>query len=249
MSDNCKALECESCDDWYHAVCVGIPNAMYKGLVSGNGNDKIGSLWFCKTCLVNNRGFISSSSARPLTQTNEDSPKGLSQRSPNSEISDILNSEQGNSIKSNPSTSNNDKQEWKTVKNSSKQPKGAVKSHLIETKNKYSILGRLEDSVDFEFTLVGDYIIKEHVDIFCNGGRKIHSRLCIPGGNINNISDVVSKLGDSRGHIVTHVETNNLVQRSYGYRNRQIPNRNSEEIHRDFRKLINTLGQRNKKSF
>ncbi len=96
---------------------------------------------------------------------------------------------------------------------------------------------------------MGDSIIKEQVDIFCNGGRKIRSRLCVPGGNINNVSDVVSNLGDSRGHIVTHVGTNNLVQRSYGYRNRQIPNRNSKEIHRDFRKLINTLGQRNKKSF
>ncbi len=41
------------------------------------------------------------------------------------------------------------------------------------------------------------------------------------GGNINNISDLVSKLGDSRGHIVTHEGTNTLVQRSYGFRNRQ----------------------------
>ncbi len=93
---------------------------------------------------------------------------------------------------------------------------------------------------------MGDSIIKEQVDIFYNGGRKIFSKICIPGGNINNISDVVSNLGDSRGHIVTHVGTNNLVQRSYGYRNRQIPNRNSEEYIRDFRKLINTLVQRNK---
>ncbi len=133
---------------------------MYKGLVSGNDNDKIGLLWFCKTCLVNIRGFIRSSSARPLTQTNEDSPKGLSQRSPNSEISEILKSEQGNtnSIKSNPSTSKNDKQEWKTVKNSSKR---AVKSHIVETKNKYSILGRLEDSVGCEFTVVQDSKMKE----------------------------------------------------------------------------------------
>ncbi len=248
VTDNCKGLECESCDDWYHAGCVGIPNAVYKGLVSGNGNDKIGFLLFCKTCSVGIRGFIRSSSARPLTQTqtNEDSPKGLSQRSPNSEI---LNSEQGNNIKSNPTTSKNDKQEWKTVKNSSKQPKGAVKSHIVETKNKYSILGRLEDSIDFEFMLVEYSIIKEQVDIFCNRGRKMRSRLCIPGGNINNISDVVGNLGDTREHIITHVGTNNLVQRSYGYRNRHVPNRNSEEIHKDFRQLINTLGQRNKKSF
>ncbi len=119
----------------------------------------------------------------------------------------------------------------------------------METKNKYSILDRLEDSVDCEFMLVVDSIIKERVDIFCNRGRKMCSRLCIPGGNINNISDVVSNLGDSRGHIVTHVGTNNLVQKSYGYRNREIPNRNSEEIHKDFRQLINTLGQRNKKLF
>ncbi len=55
--------------------------------------------------------------------------------------------------------------------------------------------------------------------------------------------------GDSRGHIVTHVGTNNLVQKSYGYRNREITNRNSEEIHKDFRQLINTLGHRNKKLF
>ncbi len=68
-------------------------------------------------------------------------------------------------------------------------------------------------------------------------------------GNVNNISDVVSKLGDSRWHIFTPVGTNNLVQRSYGYRNRQVPHRNSEYIHKDFRQLINTLGQRNKKSF
>ncbi len=72
VTDNCKALECESCDDWYHAGCVGIPNVVYKGLVSENGNDKIGLLWSCKTCLVNIRGFISStsSSAIPLTETN-----------------------------------------------------------------------------------------------------------------------------------------------------------------------------------
>ncbi len=111
----------------------------------------------------------------------------------------------------------------------------------METKNKYSILGRLEDSIDCELTLVGDSIIREQVDIFFNRGRKIRNRLCIPGGNIKNISDVVSKLGNSRGHVVTHVETNNLVQKSYGYRNKQVPNRNSEEIHSDFRQLINTF--------
>ncbi len=49
--------------------------------------------------------------------------------------------------------------------------------------------------------LVGNSIIKEQVDIFCNRGRKICNRLCIPGGNIQNISDVVSKLGNSRGHV------------------------------------------------
>ncbi len=185
-------------------------------------------------------------SVRPLTQTNEDSPKGLSQRPPNTKI---LNNEQGNRNITDPTTSKNYNQEWRTVNNSSKQPKEAIKSHIVETKNKYSILRRLEDSVDCEFTLLGNSMIKEEVDIFCNRGRKIWSRLCIPGGNIKNISDVVSKLEDSRWHVVTHVGTNNLVQRSYGYRNRQVPNRNSEEIHRDFRQLINTLGQRNKKSF
>ncbi len=134
-------------------------------------------------------------------------------------------------------------------KNSLEQPKGAGNTQTVETKNKYSILGGLEDSVDCELTLVGDSIIREQLDIFCNRGRKIHNRLCIPGGNIKNISEVVSKLGNSRGHVVTHVGTNNLVEKSYGYRNKQVPNRNSEEIHSDFRQLINTLGQRNKKSF
>ncbi len=132
----------------------------------------------------------------------------MSQRSPNSEI---LNSEQGNSIKSNPSTSKNDKQEWKTVNNSLKQPKGAGNTQIVETKNKYSILGRLKDGIDCKLTLVGDSIIREQVDIFCNRGRKMRSRLCIPGGNINNFSDVVRNLGDSRGHIVTHVGTNNIM--------------------------------------
>ncbi len=198
VTDKCKGLEGELCDDWYHAGCVGISNAVYKGLVSGNSNAKIGLLCFCRTSLVSTRGFIRSSSVRPLTQTNEDSPKGLSQRPPNLEI---LNSEQGNSNKSNSNTSKNDKQEWMTVKNSSQQPKGAIKNNIVEIKNKYSILRRLEDSVDCEFTLVGDSIIKEQVDIFCNRGRK----MC--GINIYNISDVVSILGDSRGHIVTHIQT------------------------------------------
>ncbi len=75
VTDKGKGLECELCDDWYHAGCVGIPNAVYNGLVSGNGNDNIGLLCFCKTCLVSISGFIRSSSARPLTNTNEDSPK------------------------------------------------------------------------------------------------------------------------------------------------------------------------------
>ncbi len=115
VTDNCQALECDKCDDWYHAGCVGFPNATYKGLLAVNGSDKLGLLWFCKTCLANIRGYISTSSVRPRTQTNEDSPKGSSQRSPNSEI---LNGKQGNSnsITSNPSTSKNDKQEWKTEK-------------------------------------------------------------------------------------------------------------------------------------
>ncbi len=90
VTNKCKGLEYESCDDWYHTGCVGITNAIYKGLVLGNG--KLGLLWFCKTCLVRIRGFIRSSSVRPMT--NEDSPKDLSQRSPNTEI---LNSEEGNS--------------------------------------------------------------------------------------------------------------------------------------------------------
>ncbi len=78
------------------------------------------------------------------------------------------------------------------MKNSVKQPRAVIKSHIVETKNKYSILGRLEGSIDCEFKLVGDSIIKEQVDIFSNRGRKMCSRLCIPGGNINNIE--VSKL-------------------------------------------------------
>ncbi len=118
-----------------------------------------------------------------MTQTNEDSPKDLGQRSPNTEI---LYSEQGNSNSNiiNLTTTKNNNQKWRTVKNSSKQPKGAVNSQIVETKNKYSILGRLEDSVDCKLTLVGDSIIKEQVDIFCNRGRKICNRLCIPAGNI-----------------------------------------------------------------
>ncbi len=78
---------------------------------------------------------------------------------------------------------------------------------MVKTKNKYTILGNVEESIDCEFTLVGDSIIKEQIDIFCNRGRKTCSRLCIPKGNINNISDLVSKLGDTRGHIVTHIQT------------------------------------------
>ncbi len=58
VTDKYKGLECESCDDWYHEGCVGITNAVYKGLVSGNGNDKLDLLWFCETCLVRIRGFI-----------------------------------------------------------------------------------------------------------------------------------------------------------------------------------------------
>ncbi len=54
-------------------------------------------------------------------------------------------------------------------------------------------------------------------------------------GKYKNILDVVCKLGNSRGHVLSHVGTNNLVQRSYGYRNTQVPNRNSEEIYIDFR--------------
>ncbi len=75
VTDKCKGLECESCDDWYHAGCVGITNTVYKGLVSGNCNNKLGLLWFCKTCLVKIMGFIRTSSVKPITQTNEDSPK------------------------------------------------------------------------------------------------------------------------------------------------------------------------------
>ncbi len=40
----------------------------------------------------------------------------------------------------------------------------------METENKYSILGRVEESIDCEFTLVEDSIIREQVDIFCNRG-------------------------------------------------------------------------------
>ncbi len=89
----------------WHAGCVGIinANAVYKGLVSGNGNDKLGLLWFCETYLVRIRGFIRSSSVRPISQTNEDSPKDLSQRSQNLVI---LNSEEGNNSNiTNPTTS------------------------------------------------------------------------------------------------------------------------------------------------
>ncbi len=67
------------------------------------------------------------------------------------------------------------------MKYSLKQPKGAVNIQIVETKNKYSILGRLENSVDCQLMLVGDSIEKEQVDIFCNRGRKIRNRLCIPG--------------------------------------------------------------------
>ncbi len=62
-----------------------------------------------------------------------------SQRSQNSEI---INSEQGNSNITNPTTSKNNNQKWRTVKNSLKQPKGAVNIQIVETKNKYSILAR-----------------------------------------------------------------------------------------------------------
>ncbi len=120
------------CDDWYHAGCVGITNVVYKGLVFGNVNDKLGLLWFCVTCLVKIRGFIRPSSVRPITQTNEDSPKVLRLRSQNSEI---LNSEERNSNITNPTTSKNNNQKWRTVKKSLKQPKGAVNSQIVENTN------------------------------------------------------------------------------------------------------------------
>ncbi len=44
---------------------------------------------------------------------------------------------------------------------------------MIKTKNKYSILGNVGESVDCEFTLVGDSIIKEWVDILCNRGENV----------------------------------------------------------------------------
>ncbi len=62
-----------------------------------------------------------------------------------------------------------------------KQFKGAGNTQIVETKNKYLILGGLEDSVDCQLTLVGDSIIREQLDIFCNRGRKIRNRLYIPG--------------------------------------------------------------------
>ncbi len=135
-------------------------------------------LWFCETCLVRIRGFI-----RTEYET-KDSPKDLSLRSQNLEKSEILNSEERNSNITNPTTSKNNNQKWRTVNSSLKQPKGAGNIQIVETKNKYSILGRIEDSVDCELTLVGDSIIREQVDIFCNRGRKIRNRLCIPWGNV-----------------------------------------------------------------
>ncbi len=75
-----------------------------------------------ETCLVRIMRFIRTSSIRPITQTNEDSPKDLSLRSQNSEI---LNSDERNSNITNPTTSKNNNQKWRTVNNSLKQPKRA----------------------------------------------------------------------------------------------------------------------------
>ncbi len=45
----------------------------------------------------------------------------------------------------------------------------------------------------------------EEANLFCNKGRKIRKTLCIQGENLENITNDISKLGDSNGHTLISI--------------------------------------------
>ncbi len=73
--------------------------------------------------------------------------------------------------------------------------------------------------------------------------------LCIPGGNLENITKVISKLGDSNGSVIVNVGTNNLVVKTKVKGTKPIPTRNSEDLYNKYKELIVKLSKRNQQSF
>jgi hypothetical protein len=118
----------------------------------------------------------------------------------------------------------------------------------LATKNRFLILGNQNEDVDCEFTLIGDSIIRDQENLFCNGGRKTRRRFCIPGGTVENIISVTQSIGENRGSLIVNVGTNDIVLKPKVRGARPEVNRNSVTLFNNFKKLVSELGNRKNKS-
>jgi hypothetical protein len=136
---------------------------------------------------------------------------------------------------------------WATAKNGKGKQKPESKPK-VELKNRFLVLGNMQEEVACEFTLIGDSIIREQEELFCNKGRRARRRFCIPGGRVKDVTDVVKTLGESRGSIIVNVGTNNMVQKPKVRGARPIVNRNSVDLYSTYSELVTELGARTNKS-
>ena len=149
----------------------------------------------------------------------------------------------------NTSPKTNENWEWKLVKNNKNKPKRKEDKIEVQTKNRFSILGLEEESTDptkYKISLVGDSIIREQDKVFCKNNAK-RRRICIPGGKVENLTEVIKDLGDHGGSTIASMGYNDLVTKS---RKAGIykPVKKSEQIYEKYKNLVTILSKKDKKS-
>ena len=221
-----KGIECQLCDDWYHTKCVGISSAVYKELVQGNDN----LLWVGDCCKDK---FRKSKKTEAKNIENLENTK-------TDKVKQIQNYQ-------NPIINN----EWKLVRNSkskNQNNRNNTSQMKTNTENRFQVLGDVNEKVKCEYTLIGDSIIKGQDLKFCQRGSRTRRAFCLPGAKIDQITEVVQSLGEDRGTIIAHVGINNIVSKPTHIGETPRALRNSEEVYKAYKKLIEKLKTRREKS-
>lgn len=244
VEENDKGVACEFCDNWFHIDCVGINDDVYKAL-----ND-VCLFWFCADCQAPSRDILKKHSSETIPSfaaivTGKRSSVSMPV-APRARPSSSPTGKANASIR--PAACN----EWIIAKNKSFRSRPSSVPESIArptvTNNRFNILGNIDENISCEFSLIGDSIVRDQVNIFCNKGRKTRRTFCVPGAKVADITKAVSAMPANKGTVIVNVGTNDIVLKSNGKETGPNINRNSVELLQSYEKLVMELEKRKSKS-
>ena len=226
-----KGVACIRCDDWYHIKCIGLTDAIYKGLAKDN------LLWSCNDCLGTVKDLICKSDTNDNVKSK---PKAEHYNIP------ILVSKV---------TKDKNNRNWIKPKKVAKK-NTVIKSNLIEVTNKFEILNESDklgrggpnerpnevrscgknkitnkNIEKSKLKVIGDSQVRNLGVELIKDMKNLNPLVtCYPGANINRIDDNVTQSTIGKGdNLLIHVGGNDT------------DNSKTEALIKNYDKLLETL--------